>query len=100
MAKANYAILNALDSSYSFLVEELPQPFAAPTLFLLGCQDSKVGHRDVWQMIENYPRASLVILNRAGHCLQIEQSNLFKSLVHERLDRVEEYYGKNTGKVS
>jgi pimeloyl-ACP methyl ester carboxylesterase len=76
-------------------MEELEHPFPAPALFLLGRQDSAVGYRDAWRVIENYPRASFVILDRAGHCLQMEQPKLFKALVHEWLDRVEEYVAKN-----
>jgi pimeloyl-ACP methyl ester carboxylesterase len=99
-SRANYAFLDKLQTGYSFDVERLPQPFPAPTLFLLGRQDSAVGYRDAWRIIENYPHASFVVLDRAGHCLQMEQSRLYKALVHEWLDRVEEYALKNAdGKV-
>lgn len=94
-ARANYAFLDRLQTIYSFDVEKLPRPFSAPTLFLLGRQDSIVGYRDVWRIIENYPHTSLVILDRAGHCLQMEQFKLYETLVHEWLDRVEEYAVKN-----
>lgn len=98
--KANYDFLDKLQRDYSFEVEKLPQPFSAPTLFLLGRQDSVVGYRDVWRIIENYPRASLVILDRAGHCLQMEQPNLYAVLVHEWLDRIEEYALKRNREAS
>ncbi len=73
---------------YSFNVDLLEKPFMGPTLMLMGRQDSAVGYRDQWQLIENYPRASFVILDKAGHNLQIEQSVLFSELVKEWLDRV------------
>jgi pimeloyl-ACP methyl ester carboxylesterase len=37
-----------------------------------------------------YPRGSYVVLDRAGHNLQIEQPIVFNALVNEWLDRVEE----------
>lgn len=94
-SRANYAFLDKLQVIYSFDVEKLPQPFSAPTLFLLGRQDSTVGYRDAWRIIENYPHASFVVLDRAGHCLQMEQPTLYETLIHEWLDRVEEYAVKN-----
>ena len=94
-SRANYAFLDRLQAVYSFDVEELAQPFPAPTLFLLGRQDSSVGYRDAWRVVENYPHASFVILDRAGHCLHMEQPKLYEALVHEWLDRVEEYMAKN-----
>jgi pimeloyl-ACP methyl ester carboxylesterase len=95
VSRANHAFLDKLQAAYSFDVERLPQPFPAPTLFLLGRHDSVVGYRDAWRVIENYPHASFVVLDRAGHCLQMEQPRLYEALVHEWLDRVEEYAAKN-----
>jgi pimeloyl-ACP methyl ester carboxylesterase len=55
---------------------------------LMGRQDNIVGYRDQWDFIEDYPRASFVVLDKAGHNLQIEQDVLFNALVKEWLDRV------------
>jgi len=98
--RANYAFLDGLQREYSFDVEKPPQPFRAPALFLMGRQDSSVGYRDAWRIIENYPHASFIVLDRAGHCLQMEQPKLYEALVHEWLDRVEEYIHKGPGKDS
>ncbi len=73
---------------YSTNVDQVEKPYPQPTLMVMGRQDSAVGYRDHWQLIENYPRASFVILDRAGHNLQIEQEALFGELVKEWLDRV------------
>jgi pimeloyl-ACP methyl ester carboxylesterase len=73
---------------FAFEVDRLDEPYAKPTLILLGRQDWAVGYRDAWKIIENYPRASFVVLDRAGHNLQIEQDVLFGVLVKEWLDRV------------
>jgi pimeloyl-ACP methyl ester carboxylesterase len=64
--------------------------FEKPALFLLGRQDVAVGYRDAWAIVENYPRGTFVVLDRAGHNLQIEQPIVFNALVNEWLDRVEE----------
>jgi pimeloyl-ACP methyl ester carboxylesterase len=80
---------------FSFAVDELAEPFPAPTLILTGRQDSMVGYRDAWGLLERYPRATFVTLDRAGHALAEEQPTLFRVLVHEWLDRVEEYAMSN-----
>jgi pimeloyl-ACP methyl ester carboxylesterase len=88
------AFLNMLSApenyGFTFSVNPLPAPFNKPTLMLLGRQDHMVGYQDTWAILENYPRASLAVLDRAGHNLQIEQPALFNALVNEWLDRVEE----------
>ncbi|MBN2004534.1 MAG: alpha/beta hydrolase [Anaerolineae bacterium] len=73
---------------FSFDVDALEPPYTKPTLILMGRQDTSVGYRDQWQLIEGYPRASFVVLDKAGHNLQIEQDMLFARLVKEWLDRV------------
>ncbi len=75
--------------AFSFDVDMLDDKFNKPTLFLLGRQDSAVGYRDAWKIIENYPRATFAILDTAGHILQIEQEELFNSLTNDWLNRVE-----------
>ena len=89
---ADNEFLNKLSQTgypFSFNVDHLLKNFDKPTLFLLGRQDVSVGYRDSWNIIESYPRATFAILDQAGHNLQIEQENLFNSLVYEWLDRVE-----------
>jgi pimeloyl-ACP methyl ester carboxylesterase len=77
-------------ADYSFDVDRLPQPFAKPVVILLGRQDSSVGYQDAWRILENYPRGTFAVLDRAGHNLQIEQPQLFTALMSEWLDRVRE----------
>lgn len=75
---------------YSFDLEALSGPFDKPTLILTGRQDTHVGYRDGWGILEKYPRATFAVLDRAGHALGVEQAGLFQALIHEWLDRVEE----------
>lgn len=74
----------------SFDVDKLTNKFNRPTLFLLGRQDNAVGYRNAWKIIENFPRASYIVLDKAGHLLQIEQQEIFNISVNEWLDRVME----------
>jgi pimeloyl-ACP methyl ester carboxylesterase len=63
-------------------------PYTSPTLILAGRQDSTVGYAAVWRLLEHYPRATLAVLDRAGHALPHEQPGLLGALVGEWLDRV------------
>lgn len=92
VATADHAFLDRLATAggFSFDVDKLPAPFPGPTLFLMGRQDASVGYRDAWKILEDYPRATFAVLDRAGHCLTMEQEELFHTLVNEWLDRVEE----------
>lgn len=95
--RANIPFVDSLNqpgnAAFSFEVDKLPEPFPAPALFLTGRQDSAVGYRDAWDIIEDYPRATFAVLDRTGHFLADNQEVLFKALVNEWLDRVEEFAG-------
>lgn len=60
-----------------------------PVLLLAGRQDIVVGYQDLLETIEEYPRATFAVLDMAGHNLQIEQPELFQSLVEEWMIRTE-----------
>lgn len=76
--------------SLSFDVDALAKPFDAPTLIVCGRQDTAVGYRDAWRIVENFPRATFAILDRADHGLLVDRPQLFHALVHDWLDRIEE----------
>jgi len=76
--------------TFSFEVDELPDPFDRPALILVGRQDAWVGYRDSLKIATNYSRGTIAILDRAGHGLEVEQETVFNCLVNEWLDRVEE----------
>lgn len=67
---------------------ERGEPFTAPTLIVAGRQDSIVGYRDQWRLVERYPAATFAVLDVAGHNLQFERPELFGALVRDWLDRV------------
>lgn len=74
--------------AFTFDVDDAPVPLEKPTLIFTGRQDCLVGYRDAWKLLDHYPRGSFVVLDMAGHGLQIEQATLFNALVNEWLDRV------------
>jgi len=82
--------LLAEGQAFSFDVDASIEQFQKPALIIAGRQDWVVGYRDVWQLIEQYPRATFGVLDRAGHNLPIAQEGLFNMLVNEWLDRAEE----------
>ncbi|SFC99140.1 alpha/beta fold hydrolase [Clostridium uliginosum] len=90
---ANHEFLRNIkrnEYKFSFDVDKLDGKFNKPALIMVGRQDSCVGYKDSWNILENFPRASFAVLDRAGHNLQIEQEELFNSLVNEWLIRVDE----------
>lgn len=90
LALGDQAFLEHLQrpENYAFSFELAPT-LAKPALIVTGRQDSATGYRDVWPILENFPRASFAVLDRAGHNLPIEQAALFSVLIAEWLDRVE-----------
>jgi pimeloyl-ACP methyl ester carboxylesterase len=86
------AAIERIWSSYAGTFPLLPSSgtYDGPSLVLLGRQDNVVGYRDQWALLSHLPRATVVVADRAGHNLPIEQPTLFTALVGEWLDRVAE----------
>jgi pimeloyl-ACP methyl ester carboxylesterase len=81
--------------AFSFDVDRLERPFEKPSLLLAGRQDATVGWKDLLKIVDNYPRGTFAVLDRAGHGLEVEQETVFNCLVNEWLDRVEEWRKKS-----
>ncbi len=92
-ALADWPFLNRIGdlSSFSFPLDELATPFPGPALIVTGRQDSMVGYKNAWHILDNYPRGTFAVLDRAGHFLDVEQTSLLQTLTGEWLNRVEEY---------
>jgi pimeloyl-ACP methyl ester carboxylesterase len=88
-AKLDNAFQDRLKRTFSFPVDQLPQAFGEPALFLLGRQDHVVGYRDAWKILEHFPRATYAVLDQAGHAPDVEQAQLSHTLMSEWLDGVE-----------
>ncbi|KAK3673878.1 hypothetical protein LTR78_006080 [Recurvomyces mirabilis] len=67
-------------------------PFVKPSLIVAGRQDDVVGYRDGWSLLPSYPRATHIVMDRAGHGLPVDEieARLFRTLVEDWLDRVKE----------
>jgi pimeloyl-ACP methyl ester carboxylesterase len=82
---------NTPNEQFSFDIRVLPKPFPGPALIFMGRQDDVVRYTDAWPVVEDYPRATVALLDRAGHLAMVHQRTLFNALVNEWLDRLEEY---------
>lgn len=76
--------------TFSFDGEVQSARFERPALIIAGRQDSTVGYRDAWGILENFPRATFAVLDAAGHNLQLEQDAAHRALVAEWLGRVDD----------
>lgn len=92
IAKADHDFLARIDQA-SAPADPSPMatPFPAPALILTGRQDSWCGYQDAWAVLEDYPRCTFAVLDRAAHALSAEQPAVFRALVTEWLDRVDEF---------
>lgn len=84
---ANYEFIERLQQNYSLTMNLHHKKYEKPVLLLAGRQDISVGYQDIIEIIDGYPRATLAVLDKAGHNLQIEQPELFESLVGEWITR-------------
>lgn len=77
--------INRLNKKYdfSFDVDERIKniKYDKPVLFIAGKQDACVGYEDLWKISLYYDKASFILLNNAGHNLQIEQEDIFTSIL-------------------
>ena len=76
--KCDYNFIDSLWKKYSFSFD----------VDITGRQDICVGYRDLWKLLEDYLRATFGVIDMAGHNLQIEQPELFNSLIENFLIRV------------
>ncbi|MHC2833366.1 alpha/beta fold hydrolase [Bacillus sp. F9_6S_D1_P_5] len=87
---ANYEFIEMLQKKFSLTMEFHRKKYEKPVLLLAGKQDISVGYQDIIEIIDGYPRATLAVLDMAGHNLQIEQPKLFESLVGEWITRTKQ----------
>ncbi len=74
-------------------------PYAGPTLVVAGRLDSTVGYAAAADLLDHYPRASLAVVDDAGHALPHEQPELLAALVAGWLTRVGRSW-RGTGRAS
>jgi len=85
-------LLERLNKNYLLPVEvrHAGAPFSQPSLIALGHQDATVGYERQLQLLPEFPRATLAVVDMAGHYLgRIERPKVFNSLVRDWIQRVE-----------
>jgi len=64
--------------------------FSEPTFIICGRQDSVVGYEDSFEILTNYPKATFVVVDGAGHTLGFTEGlPLFRAAVNTWLDSLE-----------
>ena len=61
--------------------------FGGPTLVVAARHDSFVGYADAMQLLETYPRATLALVEDAGHALMHERPELLGPLIKDWVRR-------------
>ncbi|WNB91092.1 alpha/beta hydrolase [Bacillus sp. NEB1478] len=90
LANREFLLSNWREKGY-FFSEELfgeVDRVDQPALIVTGKQDSICSYKDPFVLLEKFQRASFVVLDEAGHMLQIEKRELVQELVSEWLIRV------------
>ena len=72
---------NVLEGSFSFDPDDLKEPCLIPCLIIAAKQDTEVGYKDQFDLMEKYINSTYCAVERAGHNLQIEQPEIFVNLV-------------------
>jgi pimeloyl-ACP methyl ester carboxylesterase len=74
---------------FSFDLAAAERSFAKPALVITARQDTTVGYRDAWDILESYPRATFAVIDRATHGWPLESTDLLVALVDDWLGRIE-----------
>ncbi|MGC6769683.1 alpha/beta fold hydrolase [Enterococcus sp. LJL51] len=91
LARANEEFVESYQQTgYALSFEERFEEihFDKPSVFLTGRQDDCVGYQDAYRLIDGFTRSIFVILDTAGHNLQIEQPAMFNQTVKNWLMNV------------
>ena len=74
--------------AFSFSEVEEKATFEKPSLLIAGRQDMVSGYLDSVDLMHRYPRATLAILDAAGHGLAFERPEVFTALIQDWLQRL------------
>ena len=66
-----------------------PAPYAGPTLVVAGRLDSTVGYAAALDLLDVHPRASVAVVDDAGHALPHERPEVLRALLAEWLARAD-----------
>jgi pimeloyl-ACP methyl ester carboxylesterase len=65
-------------------------PYDGPVAIIAGRLDSTVGYAAAVDLLDDYPHASLAVVDDAGHALPHEQPELLRALLRDWLGRVQQ----------
>ncbi|MBH0168263.1 alpha/beta fold hydrolase [Fictibacillus sp. 18YEL24] len=88
LKSADSTFLEKISGAYGYTFKIDQEVFEKPCVFITGRQDHVTGYKDVYDLLDKYPRATFSILDVAGHNLQIEQGELLNIHISEWLKRV------------
>jgi pimeloyl-ACP methyl ester carboxylesterase len=77
--------------AFSFDLAAAEKGFDKPVLIVAGRQDTTVGYRDAWEILESYPRGTFAVLDRADHVWPVESPSLLRVLVDDWLERIAKF---------
>jgi pimeloyl-ACP methyl ester carboxylesterase len=100
LANRDFLLSNWREHGYFFTEEPFSNgdSFPQPALIISGKQDSICSYREPFMLLEKFQHASFIVLDQAGHMLQIEKREMVQELVKEWLFRVNEYTNNQPGK--
>ncbi len=84
----DHAALDRMGQRWQLTPDDAPA-YAGPTAVVAGRLDSTVGYAAAVDLLHVHPRASLAVVDDAGHALPHEQPALLRALLREWLTRVE-----------
>lgn len=87
VALADRAALERIGERWALSSDQAPA-YPGPTVLVAGRLDSTVGYAATTDLLEEYPHASLAVLDDAGHALPHEQPELLRALLADWLARV------------
>lgn len=85
---ANRKVLSRIEKNYSLEadIDHHSTKVDIPVLLLTGRQDHIVGYEDAYNILDRYNRVTYLVLDGAGHNLQIEQVAVFNILTSNWLN--------------
>lgn len=85
------AAIERISGNYSLSVEpeDRSPEFGGPTVIITGRQDHVVGFQDQIDLLGHYPRATLAVLDEAGHNAHLDQPEHTALLLDEWLARMD-----------
>jgi pimeloyl-ACP methyl ester carboxylesterase len=80
--------MQAIAYAFSFDLDASLPVVTCPALILTGRMDDVVGFADSFSLLHKFPRATHVVLDKAGHSLELDQEQVVTRILGDWFDRV------------